>query len=148
MTAAKHWDKVYRDKPPQSVSWYRPHLGTSLALIEKSAPQRLPSIIDVGAGASRLADDLLAAGYRNVTILDVSQTAIDVSRQRLGAATPGLHWITADILTYELPQNAFDVWHDRATFHFLTNATHRADYVGQVARAVKATDPEESPTDA
>ncbi len=83
MSTRHHWDEVYRGKPPQSVSWYRLHLETSLGLIVKAAPQHDASIIDVGGGASTLIDDLLAAGYRNLTVLDVSQTAVDVAKQRL-----------------------------------------------------------------
>lgn len=109
MSTGKHWDKVYREKPPQSVSWYRPHLETSLALIGKAAPQRAGSIIDVGGRGSTLVDDLLAEGYQNITVLDVSQTANDVARQRLGSASAGVHWIAADILTCELPLNAYDL---------------------------------------
>jgi 2-polyprenyl-3-methyl-5-hydroxy-6-metoxy-1,4-benzoquinol methylase len=133
----EHWDKIYRDKPPQSVSWYRPHLETSLALIERAAPDRASSIIDVGGGASTLSDDLLASGYRNLTVIDLSQTAIAVAVRRLGSASTRIHWVAADILSYELPANVYDVWHDRATFHFLTTESDRADYVRRVARAVK-----------
>jgi SAM-dependent methyltransferase len=137
MNTEKHWEKIYREKPPEAVSWYRPHLETSLALIEKAAPERRVSIIDVGGGESTLVDDLLAAGYQNITVLDVSQTAIDVTKKRLGLASAGVHWIITDILTCELACNAYDVWHDRAVFHFLTAMDQRAAYVRQVARAVK-----------
>jgi 2-polyprenyl-3-methyl-5-hydroxy-6-metoxy-1,4-benzoquinol methylase len=137
MNTQKHWEKVYREKLPQAVSWYRPHLETSLALIEKAAPERAVSIIDVGGGESTLVDDLLAAGYQNITVLDVSQTAIDVTKQRIGLASAAVQWIAADILTCELASNAYDVWHDRAAFHFLTAIDQRAAYVRQVARAVK-----------
>ena len=82
-------------------------------------------------------DDLLAAGYRNITVLDVSQTAIDVTKKRLELVSAGVHWIATDILTCELARNAYDVWHDRAVFHFLTAMDQRAAYVRQVARAVK-----------
>ena len=137
MNTGKHWEDIYRSKAPDAVSWYRRHLDTSLALIKKAAPGSDASIIDVGAGEATLVDDLLAAGYQNATVLDVSQTAIDVTKDRLGAAAEHVRWIVADILTCELPSNAFDVWHDRAVFHFLTAAEQRTAYVRQVARAVK-----------
>ena len=137
MNVETHWEKIYREKAPDAVSWYRPHLETSLALIEKAAPERGVSIIDVGGGESTLVDDLLAHGYQNITVLDVSQTAIDVTKKRLGSAAEGVQWVTADIVNGELAPNAYDVWHDRAVFHFLTAMDQRVAYVRQVARAVK-----------
>lgn len=137
MNTEKHWEHIYRSKAPNAVSWYRQHLETSLALIQKAAPQRSASIIDVGAGEATLVDDLLAAGYQNATVLDVSQTAIEVTKSRLGARAEQVHWIVADILTCDFVSNAYDIWHDRAVFHFLTANEQRAAYVRQVARAVK-----------
>ncbi len=137
MNVETHWEKIYREKAPDAVSWYRPHLETSLALIEKAAPERSVSIVDVGGGESTLVDDLLAHGYQNITVLDVSQTAIDVTKKRLGPASEGVQWVTADIVNGELAPNAYDVWHDRAVFHFLTAMDQRVAYVRQVARAVK-----------
>jgi len=137
MNVMTHWEKIYREKAPDAVSWYRPHLETSLALIEKAAPERGVSIIDVGGGESTLVDDLLAHGYQNITVLDISQTAIDVTKKRLGPASEGVQWITADIVNGELAPDACDVWHDRAVFHFLTAMDQRVAYVRQVARAVK-----------
>ncbi len=136
MNVETHWDKIYREKAPDAVSWYRPHLETSLALIEKAAPERTVSIIDVGGGGSTLVDDLLAHGYQNITVLDVSQTALNVTKKRLGPASEGIQWVTADIVNGELASNAYDVWHDRAVFHFLTAMDQRVAYVRQVARAV------------
>jgi 2-polyprenyl-3-methyl-5-hydroxy-6-metoxy-1,4-benzoquinol methylase len=137
MNVETHWEKIYREKAPEAVSWYRPHLERSLALIEKAAPERSVSIIDVGGGESTLVDDLLTHGYQNITVLDVSQTAIDVTKKRLGSASEHVHWITTDIANSELTLNAYDVWHDRAVFHFLTATEQRVAYVRQVARAVK-----------
>ena len=137
MNTETHWEKIHREKTPDSVSWYRPHLETSLALIAKAAPDSNASIIDVGAGQSTLLDDLLAHGYHNITILDVSPTAMDVTKKRLGSAAENIKWIAADIVSAELPANAYDVWHDRAVFHFLTSSEQRVAYVRQVARAVK-----------
>jgi len=137
MNVETHWEKIYREKAPDAVSWYRPHLETSLALIERAAPERGVSIIDVGGGESTLVDDLLAHGYQNITVLDVSQTAIAVTKKRLGSAAEEVQWVTADIVNGELAPNAYDVWHDRAVFHFLTAMAQRVAYVRQVARAVK-----------
>ena len=137
MDAQTHWENIYAKKAPDEVSWYRPHLETSLALIARAAGGHSASIIDVGGGEATLADDLLTHGYTNVTVLDISQTAIDANRQRLGAASERVRWLVADITRVELEPSAFDVWHDRAVFHFLTAERDRAAYVRQVARAVK-----------
>ena len=135
--AKTHWEKVYTTKTPDQVSWYRPHLETSLALIERAAGGYSASIIDVGGGESTLVDDLLARGYNNITVLDVSQTAVDVTKRRLGLAAERVHWLVADITEAKLPRSTYDVWHDRAVFHFLTAAEQRAAYVRQVTHAVK-----------
>jgi len=132
-----HWEKIYRSKTPEAVSWYRPHLERSIELIKRVAPGRDAAIIDVGGGESTLVDDLLAQGYRRLTVLDVSPTAIEVTRGRLGARESEVEWIVADVAAAALPARGFDLWHDRAVFHFLTDAGERAAYVRQVARAVK-----------
>lgn len=132
-----HWEKVYTTKAPDQVSWYRPHLETSLSLIERAAGGVSASIIDVGGGESTLVDDLLARGYQNITVLDISQTAIDVTKERLKALAERVHWITTDVTKADLAPSAYDVWHDRAVFHFLTSIEQRVAYVRNVARAVK-----------
>jgi 2-polyprenyl-3-methyl-5-hydroxy-6-metoxy-1,4-benzoquinol methylase len=137
MNTQTHWEKIYTEKAPDAVSWYRPHLETSLELIGRAASDFSASIIDVGGGESTLVDDLLARGYENITVLDISQTAIDVNRKRLGKAFERVHWLVADVIQVELPRSAYDVWHDRAVFHFLTLPGDRAAYVRQVAHAVK-----------
>lgn len=137
MNVQTHWEKIYTEKAPNAVSWYRPHLETSLELIDKVATHRSNSIVDVGGGESTLVDDLLASGYEDVTVLDISQTAIDANRKRLGEASERVHWLVADITQTELPSSRYDVWHDRAVFHFLTAPSDRTAYVRQVARAVK-----------
>jgi len=137
MNVRTHWDKIYAEKSQGTVSWYRPHLETSLKLIERAAPARSAPIIDVGGGESTLVDDLLARGFQNVSVLDVSQTAVDVTKRRLGAASESVHWLVGDITTIKLEPCTYDVWHDRAVFHFLTSSDERIAYVGQVARAVK-----------
>jgi 2-polyprenyl-3-methyl-5-hydroxy-6-metoxy-1,4-benzoquinol methylase len=125
MHTKAHWEKVCKTKAPDGVSWYQPHLETSLALIERAAGGPQASIIDVGGGESTLADDLLARGYRNITVLDISETAIEVCKNRMGAAAGRIHWLIAD------------AWHDRAVFHFLTGSEQRAAYVRNVGRSVK-----------
>ena len=137
MDAKTHWEKVYATKTPDAVSWYRRHLDRSLALIERAIPERSASIIDVGGGESTLVDDLLLRGYVNITVLDISQGAIDVTRSRLGSAADQVHWIAADITEFELEPQAYDLWHDRAVFHFLTVPEQRTAYVRQVARSVR-----------
>ncbi len=137
MDIKTHWEKIYRTKPPESVSWYAAHLETSLALIDRASPARTASIIDIGGGESTLVDDLLLRGYKNLTVLDISQTAIEVTKKRLGPAADRVHWLAADIAEVELEAHAYDLWHDRAVFHFLTEPERRVNYVRQVARAVK-----------
>jgi len=132
-----HWEKVYRTKQPTEVSWYRPHLEVSLELIERAAPSRDAAIIDVGAGESTLVDDLLARGYRNLHALDLSSTALDVAKARLGSNAGKVEWLCGDVRTYAFVPHRYDVWHDRAVFHFLTEANDRLAYVRQVAVAVK-----------
>lgn len=138
LDSQKHWEKIYHTKPPDQVSWFRPHLEKSLALIERAAagnPEA--SIIDVGGGASTLADDLVARGYRNITVLDISKAALDVARERMSKAAEGVRWVCADVTQPGLPARYFDIWHDRAVFHFLTRPEDRQAYVRSVMSAVK-----------
>ena len=137
MDPRQHWDAVYRTKAADQVSWYRPHLERSLAFIEAAAPDRGASIVDVGGGESTLVDDLLQRGYRNVTVLDIAPSAIAGAKARLGPDASRVHWLQADITTTLLPARRYDVWHDRAVFHFLTGAEQRSAYVRQVLRAIK-----------
>ena len=132
-----HWERVYQTKQPTEVSWYRPHLEVSLQLIEEAAPNRDSQIIDVGCGESTLVDDLLTRGYRNLSVLDVSSTALDVAKERLGDNAGTVNWLCGDVTTIAFTRHQYDVWHDRAVFHFLTDPRDRAGYVRQVARAVK-----------
>src|SRR5438552_208779 len=137
MDVQAHWEKIYREKAPDAVSWYRPHLETSLALIERAAVRHSASIIDVGGGESTLVDDLLARGYQNITVLDVSKTAIEVTKKRLGTAAQRVCWLVGDITDVQLAPKTYDVWHDRAVFHFLTTPEQRVAYVRQAAAAVR-----------
>ena len=132
-----HWEHLYKTKAPTEVSWSCPHLETSLALIERVAGDRSSSIIDVGGGESTLVDDLIARGYHNITVLDISHAAIEHTRKRLGSASRHVSWLVADITEVPLPKHSYDVWHDRAVFHFLTEPAQRLAYVRQVCSAVR-----------
>jgi SAM-dependent methyltransferase len=134
----QHWENVYETKASNQVSWYRPHLETSLALIERATSGDLSaSLIDVGGGASTLVDDLIERGYRDITILDISQAALALARNRLGKAAESVHWLHADVTEVSLPARSIAVWHDRAVFHFLTAPQMRQAYVNAVRQAVK-----------
>jgi SAM-dependent methyltransferase len=137
MSVEAHWEAVFNSKAPDAVSWYRPHLEVSLELIARCAPGRSASIIDVGAGESTLVDDLLARGYEQISVLDVSKTAVEGTKKRLGRAAERVNWIVGDITEISLPPQAFDVWHDRAVFHFLVDPVQRHSYVQSVLQAVK-----------
>jgi 2-polyprenyl-3-methyl-5-hydroxy-6-metoxy-1,4-benzoquinol methylase len=137
MDARSHWEQVHATKDPQQVSWFRPHLERSLELIQRAAPDRMASIVDVGAGQSTLVEDLLGLGYENVTVLDISQTALDGLKRRVGEAGAAVRWICGDVIETALPEATFDLWHDRAVFHFLTEAGQRRAYVERVERALK-----------
>ncbi len=137
MSTKAHWDDVYQTRAVDEVSWYRPHLDVSLELIEGAAADRGSAIIDVGGGEATLVDDLVARGYGDVTVLDISRAAIEVAKARLGESAARVQWITGDITDVALEPARYDLWHDRAVFHFLTKAEDRAAYVRQVARSVK-----------
>ena len=137
MDGEQHWDRVYRRKAPEAVSWYRPHLERSLAFIEQAGLDRDAGILDVGDGASTLVDDLLDRGYRDLTVLDISATAIDHAKTRLGARAAAVTWLVGDITRVALPERRFAFWHDRAVFHFLTDLADRRRYVQQVHGAVR-----------
>jgi len=137
MSTKTHWEGIYSTKAPEAVSWYAAHLQTSLELIERAAGGTAASIVDVGGGESTLVDDLIARGYSNVTVLDISGVAIAATKLRLGSASERVHWIVGNITQAPLARGAFDVWHDRAVFHFLTEASQRAAYVRSVAHSVR-----------
>ncbi|MGH9679389.1 MAG: class I SAM-dependent methyltransferase [Candidatus Acidiferrales bacterium] len=137
-----HWEKIYTSKPIKEVSWYRDRLSTSLELIGRAGLPAKAKIIDVGGGASTLVDDLLRMGFGNVTVLDVSAAAMENSIQRLDAqAGPvqsgSVHWIEGDITDTQLGDSRYDLWHDRAVFHFLVDPAKRAAYVANATRAIK-----------
>jgi len=137
MQGSDHWENVYRNKPFDTVSWYAPHLDESLRLIQELCPDPAASIIDIGGGESTLVDDLLHCSYLDVSVLDISATAIDFTRQRLGAKAKDVSWHVCNIIQYDFGSKQFDLWHDRAVFHFLTERSDRQAYVELVRRSVK-----------
>jgi ubiquinone/menaquinone biosynthesis C-methylase UbiE len=136
-TSQNHWESVYLNKAADQVSWFQPHARKSLELIERVGSGGACRVIDVGAGASTLVDDLLQRPGFDVSVLDISAAALAVAQERLGGQADRVEWLTGDITQVSLPQGRFDVWHDRAVFHFLTDAQQRAAYVAQVRRAVR-----------
>lgn len=133
----EHWEKVYQTKQADAVSWFQEHATLSLEIIRAIGAGPEARIIDVGAGASTLVDDLLGSGFKHLSVLDLSASALEVARKRLGPRGQGVEWIAGDIRTVELPERSFDIWHDRAVFHFLTDPADREAYVRQVMKAVK-----------
>ena len=137
MTRREHWDAIYRNNAASSLSWYQSEPLLSLSLIERVAPELDAAIIDVGGGASTLVDGLLTAGYADVTVLDISDSALAAARQRLGARADAVTWLAADVLTTDLSEARYSVWHDRGVFHFLTRPDDRRSYAAALRRAVR-----------
>lgn len=126
--AKTHWEGVYTQKAVNEVGWYKPDFAVSLGLIEEAAANKTARIIDVGGGASLLVDSLLDRGYEHLAVLDIAASALEHAKRRLGDKAPDVQWIVADIReTADL--GTFDVWHDRAVFHFLVDAADRRKYV-------------------
>lgn len=134
---AAHWQQVYDTRAPDRVSWYRPHLDVSLELLGRAGLTARSRLIDVGGGASTLVDELLDRGLTDVTVLDLSAAALAVSQARLGDPAGRVRWIVADVLEAALPAGGFDLWHDRAALHFLTDPIDAAGYAKQAASAVR-----------
>ena len=131
----KHWDGVYSSRASTEVSWFQEVPDRSLDLIKAAGVSLNDPIIDIGGGASTLADHLLDAGYADLTALDLTETALDHSRKRLGERADSVNWIVSDVVHFE-PQRLYQLWHDRAVLHFLTDATDRERYVGVLRRAL------------
>jgi len=131
-----HWEAVYTTtKDEADVSWFQDSPVPSLELIEQTRPSKDAAIIDVGGGASRLADGLLERGFRRVTVLDISAAALDLAALRLGRRASEVQWIVDDVTAWE-PAQRFDIWHDRAAFHFLVEAADRAAYIARLKQAL------------
>jgi ubiquinone/menaquinone biosynthesis C-methylase UbiE len=137
MDSKQHWEQVYATKSSDSVSWFQEHADQSLRLIHNTELGKDAAIIDVGGGASNLVDDLAAEDYTDLTVLDLSSAALAVAKQRLGKQADAVHWMEGDITRAEFPEYRFDIWHDRAVFHFLTDPADRHAYVERVMHAVR-----------
>jgi trans-aconitate methyltransferase len=131
-----HWDRVYGSKGEAGVSWFEDHPETSLSLLAAIGATPNSAIIDIGGGDSHLVDALLAAHWKRVTVLDLSPVALGLARARLGEASEGVQWIAADLTEWE-PSDTYDIWHDRAVFHFLVDAHDRSAYADRLRRAVR-----------
>ncbi len=137
MNHKSHWENVYRTKNANQVSWFKPHLSKSLELILGTKIQKHDPIIDVGGGASTLANDLLGEGFADITVLDISSRSLEVAKKRLGKEASKIHWMTDDITVANLPKNHYSLWHDRAVFHFLTRPEDRKKYVKVMNESLK-----------
>lgn len=137
MSTETHWNRVYTDKAVTQVSWFQLHASQSIQLIQSLKLEPDAAMIDVGAGASILVDELLDLGYRHLTVLDISNRALQQSQQRLGDRAHLIDWKVADLLSVELPPESYQVWHDRAVFHFLTQPQEQKRYIQQVKKAVQ-----------
>ncbi len=137
MDLKQHWERVYETKMPDSVSWFQEYADQSLRLIHHTGLGMDASIVDVGGGASVLVDGLVAEGYSDVTVLDLSSHALAIARHRLGGHADTVHWMEGDVTQAEFPPHRFDIWHDRAVFHFLTDPADRHAYVERVMKAVR-----------
>ncbi|HWE76737.1 MAG TPA: class I SAM-dependent methyltransferase [Stellaceae bacterium] len=132
-----HWNDTYRSRGEDQVSWFQVNPARSLALIRAAAPDHSAPIIDIGGGASRLADTLLAEGYRDLTVLDIAETGLGKTKARLGAEADKIAWIVADVTRFQ-PARTWQVWHDRAVFHFLTEPAAQDAYIAALKRGTAA----------
>jgi 2-polyprenyl-3-methyl-5-hydroxy-6-metoxy-1,4-benzoquinol methylase len=137
MTSKTHWETIYQTKAPTQVSWYQSHPRLSLQFIKRTQVDHAAQIIDVGGGASTLVDALIANDFEHLSVLDISATALQVAQQRLGEYAAHITWLEADITQARLPHHFYDVWHDRAVFHFLTRPQDRQSYIESVQHSVK-----------
>jgi SAM-dependent methyltransferase len=135
-TRRAHWQNVYTSKDETEVSWFQENPAPSLELIAQLGADRQSAIIDIGGGASRLVDHLIDRGFEDVTVLDLSEAALEAAKARLGSRASRVTWIVADATSWE-PSRSYDIWHDRAAFHFLTEEGDRLAYVTRLARALK-----------
>lgn len=137
MERKSHWEHIYKTKDTTKVSWFQQHAEFSLQFIKRSGVGKDAQIVDIGGGASTLVDDLLSNGYKNVTVVDISAAALQVAKDRLGPLADAVTWLEGDITLLDLPNRFYDLWHDRAVFHFLTSAEDRARYIDAVQNSVK-----------
>ncbi|MGE0032079.1 MAG: trans-aconitate 2-methyltransferase [Steroidobacteraceae bacterium] len=135
MDRREHWNRVYQTRAPDSVSWYQRRPDVSLEMIAATGMAKDAGLIDVGGGTAVLVDHLLDLGYSNLAVLDVSGAALSASRSRLGTRAAAVEWFEADVTTFQ-PPHRYALWHDRAAFHFLTDAGDRARYVATLRRTL------------
>jgi len=131
-----HWETVYTTKGEKEVSWFQENPGPSLELIDLARSTPESAIVDIGGGASRMVDNLVARGFNHVTVLDISAAALESAKARLGDRASQVQWIDADVTKW-CPTQSFDVWHDRAAFHFLIDPSDRCAYVTRMKQAIK-----------
>jgi len=131
-----HWQRVYKEKGENQVSWFQERPNISLELIEAVRADPSSAMIDIGGGASRLVDALVEKSYRDLTVLDLSESAVSIAKMRLGERAAMVKWIVADVTRWE-PPRSYDLWHDRAAFHFLTEASDRTAYIDRLTKAVR-----------
>jgi SAM-dependent methyltransferase len=131
-----HWENVYTTKGEKEVSWFQENPAPSVELIGLTRLSEDAAIVDIGGGASRLVDDLLARKFRHLTVLDLSGTALAAAKERLGESGADVRWVIADVTKWE-PTRTYDLWHDRAAFHFLADHADQSAYVDRAKRAVK-----------
>ena len=131
----EHWEHVYETKGPTELSWFQDSPSTSLALIRATGVPPEAPVIDIGAGASSLVDELQNAGFSNITVLDIANAAIVVSRARLGDAASSVKWVSADVLEW-VPKGRYYLWHDRAVFHFLVDEAAAKTYLNTMRAAL------------
>ena len=136
MNRKTHWESIYADKSPLAVSWFQKEPHLSLQLISNTGLSTEAAIIDIGGGASVLIDHLFERGFRHLAVLDISGVALSHAKQRLGSTAEQIEWLETDVTTFVAP-HPFDLWHDRAVFHFLTEATDRKRYVDTLKQTLK-----------
>jgi ubiquinone/menaquinone biosynthesis C-methylase UbiE len=137
MSQQEHWEKVYTVNPSEKLGWYKPHLENSLNWIKELNLRTDAAIIDVGGGTSTLVDDLLDQGHRSLTVIDISAKALSLSKERLGEKGDTVNWYEGDITSIPCSKHQFDLWHDRAVFHFLTTPEEQRQYRNNLYTALK-----------
>lgn len=133
----QHWEKIYQTKDLQNVSWFQPKPTTSLNFLERFNISKTAKIIDIGGGDSYLVDNLLDLGYQDITVLDISEAALEKAKQRLGKRASRVKWIVADAANF-IPTEKYDFWHDRAAFHFLTKETEINNYIDTIYKSINS----------
>ena len=135
---SRHWERMYSSRSVEQLGWYRENLETSFNWINSLGMHRHAAIIDVGSGASTLVDDLITAGYRKVTAVDLSESALKITQSRLGDKAGLVTWLVGDLVEIDLPTDEYALWHDRAVFHFLVDENKRQKYLDRMTASLKA----------